>query len=141
PVFFLVGGFSHTTALASLHRRGGTYADFVRSRAGRLLRPTAAFVAVWLALALAIELTGHDRGVLSMATRIVAQPLWFVGVYLGVVALAPPMARLHGRLQRRRLGWTVPAALAAATGVVDLLRFGLDVPSVGYLNVAFVWLA
>ena len=36
PVFFLVGGFSHATALASARRRGATYADFVRSRAGRL---------------------------------------------------------------------------------------------------------
>src|SRR3954451_10757500 len=49
PVFFLVGGFSHATAVASVRRRGGRYADFVRSRAGRLLRPTAVFVAVWLA--------------------------------------------------------------------------------------------
>src|SRR5206468_3000684 len=63
PVFFLVGGFSHATALASVHRRGGGYTDFVRSRAGRLLRPTAVFVGGWLALALGLELTGHDRGV------------------------------------------------------------------------------
>src|SRR4051794_18306527 len=57
PVFFLVGGFSHATALASVRRRGGGYADFVRSRAGRLLRPTAVFVGVWLAVALAVEVT------------------------------------------------------------------------------------
>ncbi|HEU5110361.1 MAG TPA: acyltransferase family protein, partial [Micromonosporaceae bacterium] len=63
PVFFLVGGFSHAVALASQRRRAGSYADFVRSRAGRLLRPTAAFVAVWLLLALLLELTGRDEGV------------------------------------------------------------------------------
>ena len=139
PVFFLVGGFSHATALASVARRGGGYADFVRSRAGRLLRPTAVFIAVWLALALAFELTGHDRGLLRLATRTVAQPLWFVGVYLGVVALAPAMLRLH-----RRLGaaaWAAPAALGGCAAAVDVLRFGYGVPMVGYLNVAFVWLA
>ena len=59
---------------------------------------TAVFIAVWLALALAFELTGHDRGLLRLATCTVAQPLWFVGVYLGVVALAPAMLRLHRRL-------------------------------------------
>jgi hypothetical protein len=139
PVFFLVGGFSHAVALSSLQRRGGGYADFVRSRGGRLLRPTAVFLAVWLGLALAIEASGHDRGVLRMATRLVAQPLWFVGVYLGVVALAPAMLRLHRRLGGRAV-W-VPVGLGVAAGVVDVLRFGYGMPYVGYLNVAFVWLA
>jgi hypothetical protein len=31
PVFFLVGGFAHATALASIRRRGGGYPDFARS--------------------------------------------------------------------------------------------------------------
>src|SRR4051794_651667 len=44
PVFFLVGGFAHATALASIRRRGGGYADFARSRVARLLRPTAVFL-------------------------------------------------------------------------------------------------
>jgi hypothetical protein len=139
PVFFLVGGFSHATALASSARRGGGYADFVRARSGRLLRPTLVFVGVWLAVALLLELLGRDEGVLRLATAVVAQPLWFLGVYLGVVALAPPMLALH-----RRLGpWAavVPALLAAAAGVVDLLRFAAEVQHVGYLNVALVWLA
>jgi acyltransferase-like protein len=139
PVFFFVGGFSHATACASVRRRGGRYADFVRSRAGRLLRPTAVFVAVWLALAVLIELAGADRGVLRIATRVVAQPLWFVGVYLGIVALAPAMLRLHQRCGR----WApaVPVALVAAAGLVDVARFAYGVPLIGYLNLAFVWLA
>jgi hypothetical protein len=139
PVFFFVGGFSHFVAWQSVRRDGGTYADFVRSRAGRLLRPTAAFVAVWLLLSLLVEITGHHRGVLETATRTVAQPLWFVGVYLGVVALAPAMAALHRTLNRR--AWAVPALLGVAVAAVDLLRFAADVPHVGYLNVALVWLA
>ena len=52
-----------------------------------------------------LEITGHDRGVLRLATQTVAQPLWFVGVYLGVIALAPPMLRLHRRLRAGRRGW------------------------------------
>jgi hypothetical protein len=139
PVFFFVGGFSHATAYRSVCRHGGRYADFVRSRAGRLLRPTAVFVAVWLVLALLIEVAGADRGMLRIATRVVAQPLWFVGVYLGIVALAPALLRLHERCGR----WApaVPAALVAAAGLVDVARFAYDVAMVGYLNLAFVWLA
>jgi surface polysaccharide O-acyltransferase-like enzyme len=138
PVFFLVGGFSHATAGASLRRRGGRYADFVRSRAGRLLRPTSVFIVVWMVLAVAIELAGADRGVLRLATRVVAQPLWFVGVYLGVVALAPAMLRLHERCGR--FAAVVPVGLGAAAGVVDVARFACDVPFVGFLNLALVWL-
>jgi hypothetical protein len=138
PVFFLVGGFSHATACASLERRGGGYADFVRSRAGRLLRPTAVFAGVWLVLALCVELLGEDHGILKLATRVVAQPLWFVGVYLGIVALAPAMLRLHRWSGR----WApaVPVAFGAAAGLVDVARFAYDVPYVAFLNLAFVWL-
>jgi hypothetical protein len=139
PVFFFVGGFSHATAYGSVRRRGGRYADFVRARATRLLRPTAVFVAVWLVLALLIEVAGADRGVLRIATRVVAQPLWFVGVYLGIVALAPVMLRLHDR--HGRWAPAVPVALLAAAGLVDVARFVHDAPMIGYLNLAFVWLA
>jgi surface polysaccharide O-acyltransferase-like enzyme len=138
PVFFLVGGFSHATAWTSVRRQGGRYADFVRSRAGRLLRPTAVFVGVWLVLSLVIELAGADRGVLTVATRVVAQPLWFVGVYLGIVALAPAMLRLHERCGRFAVA--VPLVLWAAAGLVDVARFAYDVPLIGFLNLAFVWL-
>ena len=87
PVF-LVGGYANARAWESLRRRGGTYADFVRTRAGRLRR-TAAFAGAWVFIALLLEWLGLDTGVVVQAARIVAQPLWFVGVYLGVAALAP----------------------------------------------------
>jgi hypothetical protein len=138
PVFFVVGGFSQATALASVHRRGGSYADFIRARAGRLLRPTAAFVAAWLVIAAAAGLTGQDHGLVRTALRTVAQPLWFVGVYLAVVALAPAMWRLHRRLGRYAVA--VPLGLLVATAATDALRFAAAVPHVAYLNLAFVWI-
>lgn len=136
PVFFAVGGFSHATALASLRGRGGTYADFVVSRVDRLLRPTIAFVLVGLAAGVVVEWLGRldDRAV--MVLRVVGQPLWFVGIYLAVVGFAPWMLRAH-----RRWGWRVLALLAVLAVAVDVARVGLDVPYVGYLNFAFVWLA
>src|SRR5919197_1041004 len=66
PLFFLVGGFSHATAL----RRGGAYSEFIRSRAARLLIPTAVFGAVWLTVAVVVELAGRDDGMLRLATRV-----------------------------------------------------------------------
>ena len=137
PIFFLVGGFAHGTALTSLTRRGGNYADFARSRAGRLLRPTAVFIGVWLMLAALAGTAGVDHGLIRVALRTVVQPLWFLGVYLGLVAVAPAMWRLHRRLGR----WAaiVPVLLLAAVAVVDGLRF-TGHGQVAYLNLVFVWL-
>lgn len=132
PVFFFVGGFSHAMVL----RRGPRYGEFLRTRTARLLAPTAVFVLVWLLVALLIETVGGEAGMFEFAARTVAQPLWFVGVYLAMVAFAPPMWRLH-----RACGAAVPVALGAGVVVVDLLRFAGGLSAVAPLNLLLVWLA
>lgn len=139
PVFFFVGGFSHALSYRSLRRRHpdrAVYAVFLRGRLQRLLRPTMAFVLVWGAVALAVQLLGGGGGTTGVALRLVAQPLWFIGIYLAMVAFTPPLLRLH-----ERFGWGAFGALAAAAAAVDVLRFAADVPFVEFLNFAFVWLA
>ncbi|MGW6862316.1 acyltransferase family protein [Streptomyces xanthophaeus] len=139
PVFFFVGGFSHALSYRSLARRsdGPVYAAFLRARLQRLLRPTLVFVLVWSVLALAVQLVGGGDGRLAgAALRVVTQPLWFIGIYLAMVAFTPPLLRLH-----ERFGWGAFAGLVAAAGLVDVLRFALGVPYVEFLNFAFVWLA
>ncbi|MEW2581777.1 acyltransferase family protein [Streptomyces virginiae] len=139
PVFFFVGGFSHALSYRSLARRGegSVYAAFLRARLRRLLRPTLAFVLVWAAVALAVQLAGHGGGTLTgAALRLVTQPLWFIGIYLAMVAFTPPLLKLH-----ERHGWAAFAALAGAAALVDVLRFALGVPYVEFLNFALVWLA
>ncbi|CAM5388176.1 acyltransferase family protein [Streptomyces avidinii] len=139
PVFFFVGGFSHALSYRSLARRtdGPVYAVFLWARLQRLLRPTLVFVLVWAALALAVQLTGRDGGALTgAALRLVTQPLWFIGIYLAMVAFTPPLLKLH-----ERHGWGAFAALAGAAALVDVLRFAFGVPYVEFLNFAFVWLA
>ncbi|MEX0171890.1 acyltransferase family protein [Streptomyces sp. LMG1-1-1.1] len=132
PVFFFVGGFSHALA----HRSRPRYAAFLRARLQRLLRPTMVFVGVWGAAALVLQLTGADGGLAGVALRLVTQPLWFIGIYLAMVAFTPPLLRLH-----ERWGWGAFAVLAGGAVVVDVLRFAADVPFVEFLNFAFVWLA
>ncbi|MGP3922347.1 acyltransferase family protein [Streptomyces sp. 8N616] len=139
PVFFFVGGFSHALSYRSLHRRhptGGVYSAFLRARLQRLLRPTMVFIAVWAAGALVVQLAGGDGPLTDVAARLVAQPLWFIGIYLAMVAFTPPLLRLH-----ERYGWGAFCALVAAAAAVDALRFWLGVPYVEFLNFAFVWLA
>ncbi|MBA4865337.1 acyltransferase [Streptomyces sp. PSKA54] len=139
PVFFFVGGFSHALSYRSLSRRTRSealYSAFVRARLRRLLRPTAVFVAVWGVAALLLQLAGTNGGLMNVAFRLVTQPLWFIGIYLAMVAFTPLMLRLH-----ERYGWGAFGALVAAAAAVDVLRFALGVPFVQFLNFAFVWLA
>jgi hypothetical protein len=151
PVFFYVGGFSHALAHRSLRRRTpgtpgtpGTsdtsdtsvYAAFLRARLQRLLRPVLVFAAVWGAAALAVQLAGGGHGLTGTALRLVTQPLWFIGVYLAMAALTPPLLRLH-----ERYGWGAFAGLFAGAVAVDLVRFVLAVPYAGFLNFLLVWLA
>ncbi|GAA3059219.1 acyltransferase family protein [Streptomyces glomeratus] len=137
PVFFYVGGFAHALSCRSARRRTPkAYSAFLRARLRRLLRPTVVFIGVWGAAALVLQLAGAGGGLLDTALRLVAQPLWFVGIYLAMVAFTPPLLRLH-----ERWGWGAFGALVAAAVAVDVLRFGLGVPYVEFLNFAFVWLA
>ncbi|MFE0173709.1 acyltransferase [Streptomyces sp. NPDC059002] len=139
PVFFFVGGFSHALSYRSLSRRSAGasgYSAFLRARLQRLLRPTMVFIGVWGAAALILQLGGQGGGLLDVALRLVAQPLWFIGIYLAMVAFTPPLLRLH-----ERWGWGAFGALVAAAGAVDVARFAFGVPYVEFLNFAFVWLA
>ena len=136
PLFFFVGGFSHYVAWRSLRERNGTYAEFLTSRARRLLAPTLVFVGAWVTLAAILELaaSGPARDLLA-TTSLLAKPLWFLAVYVLVVALAPAMLELH-----RRYGVLVVVAMAVGTAAVDIARLGFEIPLVGALNFAFVWL-
>ncbi|EFE75193.1 acyltransferase [Streptomyces filamentosus] len=146
PVFFFVGGFSHALSYRSLLRKrpeaapgaaaDSVYSAFLRARLQRLLRPTMVFVLVWGAAALLVQLLGGGGGLTGVTLRMVTQPLWFIGIYLAMVAFTPPLLRLH-----ERYGWGVFAGLAGAAVAVDVLRFAAGVPYVEFLNFAFVWLA
>ena len=62
-----------------------------------------------------------------------AQPLWFLAVYLIVVAIAPLFVRLHERWR-----WWVPLGLAMTAAVIDLAETTL--PGVGWANYPIVFL-
>ena len=70
----------------------------------------------------------------QLVGKVMGQPLWFLGVYVVVVALAPVMVRLH-----RRFRLWVPATLAAAAAAVDAVRLAAGIHQVDYLNLLVVW--
>ena len=132
PVFFFVGGFSNAASWSAARRDGVPYSGWLAVRVARLVRPAAAFALVWATFA-ALLLAATGRPIPS--NRMISLPLWFLAVYLGVVALAPLMLAAH-----RRFGSRVPVVLALAVVAVDVARWGFGVPLVGWLNFAFVWL-
>jgi hypothetical protein len=136
PIFFFVGGFSDLVGWRSAADRGISAARFVGLRLRRLARPTLVFVGVWLVVESGLRLAGRGAAGVLRSTFLPFGPMWFLVVYGFVVALAPLTIRLHDRF-----GWRVPVAFGAGVAAVDLARFGFDVPGVGWLNLALLWLA
>jgi Acyltransferase family/Prokaryotic phospholipase A2 len=134
PVFFVVGGFSNMVSWQALERRGGGYVEYLSSRMERLLRPVLVFAAAWLAVPPLLGALGVPSEQTGPLGRVMGQPLWFLGVYLVAVALAPSMVRLHRRF---RVG--VPATLAVVAASVDGLRLATGAERLGYLNLLVVW--
>jgi len=149
PVFFFVGGFSNLVAYEAFRRRGESTWSFVRSRLERLLRPSLVFLAIWTVVQIVAHvadvgtltgphLWGHTRllrGVRPPGATIPFGPLWFLAVYLVVVAVSPLTIALH-----RRFGLWVLAAMAAGAIAVDVLAFGYGHGQLRWANVAFVLL-
>jgi hypothetical protein len=133
PVFFLVGGFANAASWIAATRKGAPYGAWLGSRLTRLVRPVLVFALVWMGAVVCLSVAGVN--VTAIGASSIAQPLWFLAVYVGVVAVAPIMIEAQ-----RRWGWAVPVALAGGVAVVDLARWPLAVPYVGWLNLALVWL-
>jgi peptidoglycan/LPS O-acetylase OafA/YrhL len=136
PLFFVIGGFSGYLAYARLRERGGAATDFVAGRLHRLLRP-AIFTVVVVGLALAVlTVIGIPADLLAIAGFRYGQPLWFLGVFVLCQALLPALAAAH-----RRAPYATIGTLAAGSVLVDVLRAVTGIDGLGFLNLAFVWMA
>ncbi|MCV2394770.1 acyltransferase family protein [Actinotalea sp. M2MS4P-6] len=136
PVFFLVGGYANAASLASAERRGVGTAAWLRSRALRLLRPSAVLLAVLAAVRVAGAAAGWDEAAVRAAVWTAATPLWFLVVYLVVVCLAPWAERAH-----RRWGLGVVVVLVAGVAVGDVLRLATADVRPASASYLLAWLA
>ncbi|MBP2473925.1 hypothetical protein JOF53_002797 [Crossiella equi] len=136
PLVFIAGGFVNTAGVDATTRKGQSWVVFLARRARRLVLPTLPLAGICAVVATA----GSALGVPAVAIvgDQAANPLWFLAVYLVVVALAPLMVRLHDRF-----GLGVVAALALAVAAVDAVRFsvhGAGVPGpFGDVSLVLVW--
>ena len=135
PLFFVVGGFASLTAWRSNVRRGGTAADYVKSRVLRLAQPSLPLFLFYVVviggatvLAIAPELVGT-------VVEGAGSPLWFIAAYCLCQTLVPVMVRLHARA-----AWPTLGVLLLGVILVDAARYASGVQQIGYLNMFFVWL-
>ena len=134
PVFFLVGGYVHADSWTRHRERGTDWAVWVRVHAMGLLWPTAVYVTVAVLAVAVARMAGASAGELAQAGWLVALQLWFLPVYLMLIALTPALVAVN-----RRWGLAVPAVMALGAAAVDAGVVGARVHVVGYANYLLVW--
>jgi Acyltransferase family len=134
PVFFLVGGYANAVSWTAHHARGESWTVWVRGRAMRLLWPATVYVAVAVLAAAGAKIAGANPGELAQAGWFTALHLWFLPVYLLLIALTPALLAAH-----RRWGLTVPAVMALGAAGVDAAVLGPHLRLIGFANYLLVW--
>ncbi|CAM3693623.1 acetyltransferase [Tsukamurella ocularis] len=130
PLFFLAGAASSAYGL----KPGTPWGGWLLARAQRLARPVFWYLAFWtLALGATRMLLGE-----SSAARLGGESvalLWFIGVYLLVLAFVPALMRF------RAAGLAgIVVALLAVSAVADGARLATGAIEWGFPNFLIVWL-
>jgi len=133
PLFFYIGGHVHLLSWQRWHARGMSLRQFVWQRLRRLAIPGAALAGTWIVLGLILGAV-FDLQWIRNAVVLVVSPLWFLAVYLMLIALLPVALWLHRRFDLLTIVWMAGLAMC-----VDVLRFRYDYAAVGWLNMLLVW--
>lgn len=131
PLFFLAGGAAGAYGWHS----DSAWGSWLFTRAQRLCRPVFWYLAAWTAALVVVRMTLGDESADGLGRECVAL-LWFLGVYLVVLAFVPILSRLR---TGRAVALTVIGLLGAATAV-DAIRFAVGTPESGVANFLIVWL-
>jgi peptidoglycan/LPS O-acetylase OafA/YrhL len=133
PVFFAVGGFSNSASWESARGHDDTYAGWLHARLRRLVGPALPLLAVWMVIT-ALTPAVFPRVLVEAGSIGALSPLWFLAVYLAVVALVPLTTAAW-----RRFGVGSVLLPIAAALLVDGIAFGLDVSWLRWVNYALIW--
>jgi hypothetical protein len=131
PLFFLAGG----AAGAYGWHPGTPWGTWLFTRAQRLCRPVFWYLAAWTVGLLVARMTLGAESAAGLGRECVAL-LWFLGVYLVVLAFVPALTRLSSG----RAVAIVVAALLATAALFDGIRIAVGTPTAGLANFLIVWL-
>lgn len=136
PLFFFIGGYANAASLEGHGRRGGDALGWVLGRYDRVVWPTSVLLMVLVVAVATARLAGVDHDVAATGAWLATVPMWFLLIYLAVLAVSPVAFAAH-----RRWGLVVPLALVAVVGIGDLARLGLDQSWIGHINYFAAWAA
>ncbi|MFD4355262.1 acyltransferase family protein [Nocardia sp. NPDC058518] len=131
PLFFFAGVAAGARGLGP----GTSWGAWLFRRTQRLVRPLGYFVgasAVLLAVADLVLAPGWHRPLAVTSVQL----LWFLGMYLAVLACVPLLA---ARVSSGRRMFAVVAVIVVTTAVIDAVRLTGGPMELGYLNL-IVWL-
>jgi hypothetical protein len=133
PVFFAVGGFANALSWESARVKSTAYASWLQARLLRLIRPTVPLMIVWIVIT-ALTPTVFPSVLVEVGSIGALSPLWFLAVYLAVVALVPWTTAAW-----RRFGLGSVLVPIGAALLVDGVAFGLDVSWLRWIDYALIW--
>ena len=131
PLFFLAGGAAGAYGWHS----GRPWGTWLFTRAQRLCRPVFWYLAAWTLGLLVARMTLGAESAAGLGRECVAL-LWFLGVYLVVLAFVPALTRLS----TGRAFAVLVVSLLAAAAAVDGIRIAVGTPMSGVANFLIVWL-
>jgi peptidoglycan/LPS O-acetylase OafA/YrhL len=133
PLFFFVGGYAHQQSYRRKQATGTSMWTFVGRRLAELAVPAAVLAAAWVVLGIVVAIV-FEASWIKRSVLLVISPLWFLAVYLLLIALFPVWHWLHERFGAVVLLW-----LAGLAMLVDVLRFAHDVEQLAWANMILVW--
>ncbi len=135
PVFFAVGGYSNAASWHAARRAGRGYGDWLTSRLRRLTTPLIPLLLAWAGIGMGASALGIDQDLLRLASQSALVPVWFLAVYVLVVAVSPLLIAAWDRA-----GWGSFLLLAGGAAIVDAaVAHGWT--WLGWANFALVWSA
>lgn len=129
PLFFIAGG---AVNFGSYLRSQGNFNQWLWQRTRRLMKPTVVFL-LTLAIAFSIITLLADESVTDGLVTGVTGPLWFLSVYILVVALTPLSVNVWKRLGKKSIAIFLLLAV-----LVDYLRLNV-LDAFGVLNLIIIW--
>ncbi|MFC5993354.1 acyltransferase [Pseudonocardia hispaniensis] len=133
PLFFFVGGYVHLTAWQRAQVRGESLGQFVWRNVRKLSLPALVLAAVWTGFGVGLSAVFDVRWI-GRAVLLVISPLWFIGIYLVLIALIPVWFALQ-----RRFGTVVFVWMVGLVVIVDIVRFRGGYEGIAYVNMVLVW--
>lgn len=130
PVFFFVGGYANARAL---EKKTTNRRSWITVRFRRLFGPAVPVIVVWTLLALVLR-NFIDEDLVYAGVLNATLPLWFLAVYLTLVAIAPLTYAWW-----QKSGLVSVAVFASLALVVDVAWVRFDVDGIQWVNLVFVW--